>query len=203
MANAVQNKTQYVANRYLNGGTGDSAAGGGPANIAGASRAPGQLGSILYIGPGDPLFYDSSVGTLYPGAYQYVQMYSSSTAAAVVGGIAYWLDPTSSTVPYIVTADATDGNQAGVFINPIAKGSYWFIQVDGLANVKFAASTTKATPAIKDLVVCSTGAGTADVLADATGLTSPLLKRVLGTAEEAPVGGSISAVMLQLTKRNQ
>lgn len=202
MANAVQNKTQYIASRYLNA-VDDSAAGGGPANIAGASRAPGQLGSVVYIGPNDPLIYDSSVGTLYPGTYQYVHLVSTSTAAAAVGGIAYWVDPTSSTVPYDVTADATDGNQAGVFINVLTKGNYGFIQVDGLANVLFASSTTKATPAIKDLVVCSSGAGTADVLADATSLTSPLLKRVLGTAEAAPTGGSVSAVMLQFGKRNQ
>lgn len=202
MPNAVQSKTQYVAARYLNA-VNDSAAGGGPANIAGVSRSPGQLGAFLYIAPGDPLVFDSSVGTIYPGTYQYVHLISGSTAAAAVGGIAYWVDPTSTTVPYDVTADATDGNQAGIFINVITKGNYGYIVVDGLADVLFAASTTKATPAVKDLVVCSSGAGTADVLADATSLTSPLLVRVLGTAEEAPVAGAISAVALQFTKRNQ
>lgn len=202
MANAVQNKTQYIAARYLNA-VNDSAAGGGPANAAGSSRAPGQLGSKLYIGPNDPLVFDSSVGTIYPGTYQYVQLYSSSTASAVVGGVAYWYSPTSTTSPYIVTADATDGNQAGIFINAITKGYYGYIVVDGLADVLFAASTTKATPAVKDWVVCSSGAGTADVLADATAITSPTLKRSLGTAEEVPVGGAVSCVALQLTKDNQ
>lgn len=202
MANAVQNKTQYVAARYLNA-VNDSAAGGGPANIAGVSRCPGQLGSIIYIDPGSPLYYDSAVNYLYPGAYQYVHLVSTSTAAAAVGGVAYWVDPTNTKLPYDVTADATDGNQAGLFINVLTKGNYGFIQVDGLASVKYAASITKATPAIKDWVICSAGAGTGDVLADATGITSVTIKRSLGTAEQVPVGGALGLITLQLQKRNQ
>ena len=197
MANAVENKTLYVPPAKLNDVNDPNA--GGIANIAGVSRAPGQIGAIVYLNP----ISDTTVGTLYPGAYQYVHLVSTSTAAAAVGGIAYWVDPTSTTKPYDVTADATDGNQAGIFLNVITKGNYGFIQVKGLANVLYAASITKATPAKKDLVVCSTGAGTADVLADATSLTSPLLKRVLGVAEQTPVAGSARLVLLSLSDRNQ
>jgi len=202
MPSGLENKTQYVVTAKLNT-VNDATAGGGTATITGASRCPGALGSRIVLDVDNPTFYDSTIGTLYPGSYQRVHLVSTSTQAAARGRIAYWVDPTSSTVPFDVTGDATDGNQAGIFINAIDKGNYGYIQVEGLASVLFAASPTKATPAKKDLVVCTAGAGTGDVLADATSITSPLLKTVLGIAEAAPVGGAISLVILKPQAVNQ
>ena len=201
MPSAVENKTIYMTARTLNT-VNDTVAGGGTASITGIGRCPGALGSIVYLDPGHPVVYTAGTGTLYPGAYQYVHLVSTSTAAAAVGGIAYWVNPLSSSVPYDVSADAVDGNQAGVFINVLTKGNYGFIQVGGLATVLYG-TITKATPAIKDWVICTSGTGTADILADATSLTSVTIKRSLGTAESVPASTTKGQVFLQLQKRNE
>jgi hypothetical protein len=202
MPSALENKTQYVTTGKLNT-VNDAAQGGGVANIVGASRCPGALGSVVYLDVNNPTFYDSTIGTLYPGGYQRVHLVSTSTQAAARGRVAYWVDTTSTTVPFDVTGDATDGNQAGVFINVITKGNYGYIQVEGLASVLFTAAITKTTPAKKDLVFCTAGDGTGDVLADATNITSPILRRKLGVAEAIPVSGAIGLVKLYGLGQNQ
>lgn len=203
MPSGLENKTQYVVTAKLNT-VDDATAGGGVASYAGGSgRCPGALGSIVYLDTDNPTFYDSTVGTLYPGGYQRVHLVSTTVQAAARGRVAYWVDPTSSTVPFDVTADATDGNQAGVFLNAITAGNYGYIQVEGLASVLFVNGITKATPAKKDLVYCTAGAGTGDVLADATQVTSPILRRKLGIAEAAPTADTISLVKLFDLGQNQ
>lgn len=202
MPSGLDNKTQYIVTAKLNT-VNDTTAGGGVASQTGASRCPGALGSVVYLDVNNPTFYDSSIGTLYPGGYKRVHLVSTSTQAAARGRIAYWVDPSSSTVPFDVTGDATDGNQAGIFINVISKGNYGYIQVEGLASVLFTSSITKATPAKKDLVVCAAGDGTGDVLADATNITSPIARRILGIAEAAPANSTISKVILKPQAVNQ
>lgn len=170
----------------------DAVAGGSVASGTGANPYAGQLGAIAYFGP-STIRYDSSIGTLYEGWYQYVQFLSTSSASNARGQFVFWNDLTN----FIVTPDATDGQHAGVTLNVITKGNYGWIQISGLASVLFRSSITKATPAVKDLVVTTSGANTADILADATNLTSPLYKRVVGVAAStAPVGGAISLVEL-------
>lgn len=202
MPSALENKTQYVVTAKLNT-VNDSTAGGGTSSYVGDGRCPGALGSVVYLDVNNPTFYDSTVGTLYPGGYQRVHLIAGSTQAAARGRIAYWVDTTSTTVPFDVTGDATDGNQAGIFINVITKGNYGYIQVEGIASVLFDTTITKATPAIKDLVICAAGDGVGDVLADATSITSVELKRKLGIAEEAPADDTISLVKLYELGRNQ
>lgn len=202
MPSGLENKTQYVVTAKLNT-VNDPTAGGGTSSYVGDGRCPGALGSVVYLNVNSPTFYDSTVGTLYPGGYKRVHLVSTSTQAAARGRIAYWVNPASTTVPFDVTGDATDGNQAGVFINVITKGNYGYIQVEGLASVLFTSSVTKSTPAKKDLVVCTAGDGTGNVLADATNITSPIAARILGIAEAAPVAGAISLVILKPQTVNQ
>lgn len=170
----------------------DAVAGGSVSSGTGANPYAGQLGAIAYFGPSTVRF-DSSIGTLYEGWYQYVQFLGTATAAAARGLFAFWNDLTN----FIVTNDATNGQHAGVTLNAVTKGNYGWIQISGLASVLFRATITKATPAVKDLVLTTAGANTADILADATNLTSVEVKRIVGVAASAaPVGGAISLVEL-------
>jgi hypothetical protein len=169
----------------------DAVAGGSVASGTGANPYAGQLGAIAYFGPSD-IRFDSSIGTLYEGWYQYVQFLVSGGAPAR-GLMAFWSDLTN----FVVTMTAVNGQHAGVVLNSVTAGQYGWIQISGLASVKFANSITKATPAVKDLVLTTDGANTCDILADATAITSPTFKRVVGVAAStAPVGGAISLVEL-------
>lgn len=139
---------------------------------------------------------DTSIGTLYEGIYQYVNVLSSATASPVRGALCYW----SSYENYVVATDQVATNAAkvaGVFINVITKGNYGFIQIAGKSSILMKATITKATPADGDLVVADGATSPrGDVLADATALTSPTAKLILGVSLGAGVSNTISLVDL-------
>ena len=171
----------------------DSAAGGVLTSGTGTAAALGQLGKTVEFADANEIFYDSSVGVLYPGKYQYVQTRLASSASPARGLIAFWYgDPTN----YVVTPDAQDGELAGIYINSLTKGYYGWIQIEGVASVKFDASQSQGTPATKDIVVQKSSANTADALAGATTITAAILARVLGIAYDAPVAGTVTRVEL-------
>jgi hypothetical protein len=145
----------------------DAVCGGATNQGTGQSLYGGQLG--IEIGFTNAQIYsDPAVGTLYGGVYKYVQTYLSSTNSPARGYAAFWYNADAM----IVTPDFQNGLACGVFINPITKGNYGWIQVGGKASVMFRQTITKATPAVGDLVVVQSQYGVADILADVTGLTS-------------------------------
>jgi hypothetical protein len=179
---------------FLNS-TDDAVAGGVSNGLTGAAMFSGQLGEFVEVTSTQAAkLSDSTVGTLYGGKYQYVLFKAGSSASNARGQVVYWDDEDS----YVVTPDApTSGaRKAGITLNAVTKGQYGWIQVTGLASVLFKTGITKATPAVDDLVVVTVSANTADVLADATGLTSVNGKLILGVAVEAPVTASIKKVAL-------
>lgn len=189
---ATNSQTSRVNPLKLND-VNDSVAGGVLTSGTGTALTLGQLGKTVEFADANEIFYDSSVGTLYPGKYQYVKTYASSSASPARGLIAFWYgDPTN----YVVTPDAQDGEIAGIYINALTKGYYGYIQIEGIASVKFDSSQSQATPAVKDLVVQKSTANTADALIDSTTVTAGIAKRVLGIAYDAPVANTISRVEL-------
>lgn len=156
-----------------------------------------QVGQRIALGNDDP--YITRQSALFGGMFQYVKFLSTQTATPTVGNIAFW--STDST--YIVTSDEPTGvsDIAGIVVSATTKGNYGFIQIDGKVSINFRATITKATPAIGDLVLCAAaGAGVdnakADILADATNITSVQFRHVLGIAVVAATGGAASAVRL-------
>lgn len=201
ISNGVSNQSPRVTTSYLND-VNDPAPGVPLSSPSGSivQAYAGQVGGKLFLGAiSAAALSDSAVGTLYGGIYQYVQFKSASTAANARGGLVVWSDREN----FIVTPDVTATTVslvAGVAINAVTKGQYGFIQIAGKASILFKASTTKTTPAIGDLVIIdgATPSNVGDVLADATTLTSPLAKTIIGTAIAAPVGAAISTVALSL-----
>jgi hypothetical protein len=200
-------QVERVSSGALNN-TGDPGIGQPLTSPSGSIVIPydGQLGQKYAVNgltagsPAEALRLSNTViGTLYGGIYQYVQFLSTSSGANIRGGVVFWSD-----IPnFIVTPDVTLSTQgliAGISLAVDVKGNYGYIQVSGLATVLFKSSITKTTPAIGDLVVVDQGGGTptarGDVLADATGITSPILKSVIGVAYDLPVGGAASRVLL-------
>lgn len=200
LSNSVSNQSPRVTANYLND-VNDPAPGVPLTSPSGSivQSYAGQVGGKLFLGSVSALaLSDTAIGTLYGGVYQYVKTIAASTAAPTRGNLCFWSDRENFVVTPDVTA-TTISWVAGVYINALTKGQYGFIQIAGKASVKFAAAVTKVTPAIGDLVlVDATPTFAADVILDATALTSPLAKTIIGVAIVAPVQGTITTVSLNL-----
>jgi hypothetical protein len=177
---------------------------GGQASISGANIYAAQLGQRVWL-DGNPggVRYDTAIGTLYGGCYQYVQAYLSSTATPAKGQLCAWAYDQAPTAfeAYIVTPDTNSvirsGRIAGVFLDTVTKGNYGWIQTKGKATVLFTTSIAKATPADGDLVIVNTSTGNADVNIDATTVSWQLLKTAIGTAIGASVSNTTNLVLLK------
>ena len=218
------NQAPQITQRYLNTSTyaGDPSPGQivSTAQVSGSivQNYGGMVGGILELSAQDANGYsDPTYGQeLYEGDYQYVQFSPSSVLTAVQGQIVFWVPPVVGsavgvlgTGHWVVTPDANTAAGlpapiAGIALCAVAKGNYWWIQIAGIAQVKFKATITKTTPTVDDLVyVDNAPSAFADVIADATDITSPQLKLLLGKAFiSAPAGSSISPVFLQGTSYN-
>src|ERR1700728_27958 len=162
------------------------------------------LGSRIWVDGSPPgVRYDSAVGTLYGGEYQYVQTFLTSTAAPAVGQPAAWAwdQANAAFESYIVTPDTNSairtGRFAGVYINALTKGQYGWIQVTGKASVLFKNGLTAATPADGDMIVIDSGTGLADDPTQSGSPTYATLKAAIGTAIGAPVTNQLNLVLLR------
>lgn len=212
------NQSPIVTQQYLNTSTyaGDPTPGAvvSTASVSGSivQGYYGFVGGILTLSGTEANSYSDPVNgqQLYEGDYQYVQFLLTSTLTAVQGCVVFWNKFVPGTVgvytagKYIVTPDANTASGlpapiAGIALCNTAKGNYWFIQVRGIAQVKFKTTITKTTPTVDDLVyVDNAPSNLADVIADSTSVTSPQLKLLLGKAWPTnPAGGAISPVWLQ------
>lgn len=170
---------------------------GNQAGITGASKFGGQLGKILWVSSEQiSQMYSSTIGTLYAGAYQYVQLSAGQTIA--VGDLLYW-DQGASDTEFKVTlaVDTTTKNYAsvaGFAINVITAGNYGFIQIAGKATGKYVSSISGTAQVGAQVMASVATAGRLDVIdAAVTGLTQP---NFIGWAESLPANSSLGTVQL-------
>jgi len=209
------NQSPIVTQRYLNTASyaGDPAPGVlvSTAQVSGSlvSSYGGMVGGILTLAEGGAAAYsDPASSQLYGGDYQYVQFDpASSAAAAVQGQVVFWTDPVGTSNlesgNFKVTPDYANpqGPVAGIALSNTARGNYWFIQVAGIAEVKFKTGVlNNFSPQVGDLVyVDSTNSPYADTAAAGVSVTAGILKDVLGRVwAKVPAVGAISPVMLGL-----
>ncbi len=145
----------------------------------------------------------SSIGTLYAGIYQYVQLLSTASQAAVRGNACFWASA-ANYMSGIVTSDGgatLEGRFAGVFINVITAAYYGWIQVEGMASCAFKSSVSDTTDgnAVRVTTTTFTFDSVADATANATYGTS---KGVVGVAMEAAASSTVSRVLLKGNGRN-
>ena len=203
---------QQLLAKYFNSGSGDAVEGGlitgVPAGVAASQGSQTRVGDRLVLGAVDALaMSDLTVGTLYNGLYQYVQT-SASTATPTLGHLAFW-DTSVADSLYRVTPDETDAmgveNAAGVYINTLTKGYYWWIQIAGRATAVFANPLTGA-PAIGSAVyAAAVGAGNPGVFDVLDGGGNPSFTQVgqmqarrFGVARALPVAGAASTIQVPL-----
>ena len=156
-----------------------------------------QLGARVWL-DGNPggVRYDSTIGTLYGGKYQYVKTTAGTSNAYAKGQPVFWTDFEN----YVTTSDCTAalvGKMAGFCLCTVTKGNYCWIQTAGKATVLFKSAMTAATPADGDLVVIDATAGQADVLTQSGQPTYLILKAAIGVALAVPTSGNASLVLLR------
>ena len=204
------NQSPRVTTAALNsvGRTGDPSPGTlvSTASVSGSIVQPygGFVGGRLTLAQADAaVLSDTTTGVLYGGVYQYVRFLSTSTATAARGCLVRWAAPTVTATAYTVTPDGSatgDNSCAGVALNATTKGNYDFIQVAGIAQVKFQGTITAGTPAIGDAAFVGTNANPqlADDLEGST-VTTILLRKYIGVAlAAAPAASTVSPVWLAL-----
>ena len=204
-----------ITQRYLNtpAYTGDPPPGNvlSTAQVSGSIVQPygGFVGKITPLGK-DAANYLSDLTNgqqLYPGNYQYVQFDPLASTNAVQGQVVFWRDNIADSnikvgggfVVTCVESANVLGLVAGIALANTAPGNYWFIQVAGIAQVKFHATQGPATPLIGDLVFAdySNPSNLAyDPTQSGTGLTLAQWKSVLGTLWQTTFPGAIGPVML-------
>lgn len=159
-------------------------------------RYPGMLGQTVVLDRTGALKSSyTTTGTLYEGVYQLVK----ATSALAKGDIVFW-DTLANNgvgdfeVTHTVTAPAVF--KAGIALCTVTSGEYCWIQIAGLASVKFRASVTDKT--LGNLVVqTSLTAADADALADAGAVaTAGVIKQLVGIAYELPADGGTTRVLL-------
>jgi hypothetical protein len=164
--------------------------------ITGVSKFGGQLGKMLAVSQEQiGLMSSSAIGTLYAGVYQYVQFNTGDTVP-VRGQAAYWL--AGSTVGSFIVSTDSSGNfstaptAAGVFISVPTAGNYCFIQVAGIATVKYKNGLTVG--ASTGQAVISLADGTFDTI---TAMGS-VVQNFAGWAWTLPVSNSTALLQLAL-----
>lgn len=209
------NQSPTITQRYLN--TASYLGDPGPGNVVNTASVSGSIvqsyrgmvGGILTLSANEAFNLSDPINGpyLYGGDYQYVQFYPNSTSAtAVQGQIMFWvISPTNDLQGnnFWVTPDGTTGQAqgpvAGIALGNTAKGNYWFIQVAGIAEVKFkTGALNNFSPSVADLVYVDQTPGIfADCIASQDTITAGILKEVLGRAwYRPPVAGAISPVFL-------
>jgi hypothetical protein len=168
-----------------------------PSASGATNQYAAQLGARVWL-DGNPggVRYDSAIGTLYGGKYQYVKTTAGTTNAYAKGQPVAWTDFEN----YVVTSDFSSvlvGKVAGFCLNTVTKGQYCWIQVAGKATVLFKTGMTVATPQDGDLVVIDATAGQADVLTQSGNTTYLTLKAAIGVALAVPTSGNASLVLLR------
>lgn len=170
------------------------------------SKVSGQLGKSITLDDSN-VIYDSAIGTVYGGTFQYVRL-SSLAAEPALGQLVFWNVSVAVNLYEVTTLETgtTPGAQfmAGVVLNPDwTPGYYSYIQVLGLVDVKFRAALSQAPAGVGAAVyAAAAGAGADNGLADVINSADPtdfsdvnlMANRYLGTAWELPVSGSTTLV---------
>lgn len=166
-----------------------------------------DLGKRMIVSDQDAADWSlASIGTLFGGIYQAVQVDSAATAANIFpGAAAYLLDTAaggganSGSQGFVVTDSAhalATNLGCGVFLNAVTPGQFTFIQISGKATVKYTAAP--ASLVAGSLVVFKgVTAGTFDTILDATAITGALLSAVLGNSIQAPSNNGLGTIFIK------
>lgn len=223
----------------LNGNnTGDTVIGGNlttaPSGLIASQFQQTYPGDRVLLSPTDALFWsNNNIGNLYTGAYRYVASRNNSSSSPTRGHAAFWdinaaaaagannAANTASDALYQVTSDEPANSSAlfaGVFINNLTKGNYWWIQESGKATCVFRTALTGTATQGAGVYLALAGnnnnaqdVGAFDQLTGAnsaalftanstTGYTAidQMIQRYVGVAEQLPVANNTAGQLVDM-----
>lgn len=154
---------------------------------------------------------NTTTGTLYGGMFQYIRTPSGSTATPTVNRAMFW-DVSVANSQFQATPDENGASGispfAGIMVNTITKGNFWWLQNAGRVRAKFRAALTGVAADGQAVYNAAAGAGadvgSFDVLDGAGNPTftqiGNALVRYVGPAQGLPVAGAVSTINLPLSK---
>jgi len=221
---------QFLDQRFINTAGGDTTLQGVltavPTGVTGAIQGMQTIpGDRLVLGALDAFaLSNSTIGTLYGGIYMYVASLSTGGLTGI-GRLAFWdssafsiatTSPNAGDNLYRITSAelqagaGVTGPIAGVYINTLTAGNFWWIQIAGKATMSFGTAANSqfgGTSAgyAKNLGVYAMGAGTTNgsgfvTIVNGTTFitTNALLDEVIsqhvGIAEAVPAASTLSTV---------
>src|SRR6059058_877548 len=101
LVSQIVRTTTVLLNDVNDSVIGDSSTAG-----TGASQFLGQLGQRIALGP-DEIRYDSAIGTLYGGVYQYVRFGATEAVTPALGLIAFWDGAVADDLYQVTTTEPT------------------------------------------------------------------------------------------------
>lgn len=167
----------------------------------GVTKFAGQLGKWLDLDDSE-LIFNSAVGTVYGGRFQYVRL-AAAAAVPVVGQILFWDTTVADNLYQVTTSETLSSTTAGVMragvclSASLTPGNYTVIQIMGPTNIMMRAVLTSAGAPGSGIWEAGAGGadlGFGDVLGYGTATTNVNLPRWVGTAIGTPVGGALVAV---------
>lgn len=231
-------QADYQGSKWFNTGTGDATVGGAlttaPGGLVASQGEQTQPGDRIIFSPSDALAVsNNNVGNLYSGTFRYVGTRNNSSSSPARAHAAFWdltalgannIGSSATDQTYQTTSDqaANIGVSlfAGVYINNITAGNWWWVQESGKVACKFLTAIT-GTPAIGAPVYLAAGGnnnnaadiGSFDQLDGAnsaaiftanstTGYTTvgQMINRYVGPAETLPSNNNITLVDLTLAR---
>lgn len=187
----------------------DTIVGGVPVgNDSTTSAVSGQLGQTFAMTDTE-VIYDSTVGTVYGGLFQYVRL-AAAAGAVVRGQQVFWDVSVNPNLYQVTTSESGSADAAmqvaGIVLNPNwSAGNYSVIQLSGLCYVKYRAVLTSAGAAGSRVFAAAAGGadlGLADVIDSANPTlfsdVSKMMGRYLGVAFDVPTGGDTERIWLNI-----
>jgi hypothetical protein len=174
VSSQIINISQGMLNRVSDPIVGQSSVPMGP----GLSKFAGQLGQQVFLGPNE-VTYDSNIGTLFGGIYQYVRFAAAGTYPR--GSTLFWDLSVAENLYQVTSVEAASAARmvAGISINPTAgsylmtPGNYGFICVTGKVAVQFRAVLSGVAGVGVGVFAAGAGAGADNARADVLNNANP------------------------------
>jgi len=176
----------------------------------GASQFAGQLGKTINLDSSE-VRYDSSIGTVFGGNFQYVQCSPTDWDTPVIGQMVFWDAAVAENLYQVVNEEDTTTlvatSMAGVILSAgLTAGQFTFIQTLGLVKAKFVASITGTKATGRPVFISVAGGasvGLMDIVDDITTTAGAyFFPRYVGYAVQLPTDGGLTTIDLnQLSPR--
>lgn len=203
MPSGLNQQIDRLVSSQLNNGTGDILPGTSVSSGTGQSAYYGQVGARVAL-DSQTIRFNSTVGTLYGGVYQYVLMTYTTTQPAL-GQLVFW-DNSATESTYQVNGDAkptaaVPSLVAGVVINTtVVKGTWAWMCMGGRCSVLPDSAITAVTAG--DVVSAKVSATVPSTVDNGAAVSTATMAARIGVSEATVTASTAFIAQLDLLIRH-